>query len=232
VRECLLLELHDRTISYMDGLKLQKKAYELVIMNNLPGVLILLRHSPVITIGKSGGLENLRVSLQDCKKIGIQVHETDRGGNITFHGPGQLIGYPILNLEYWKKDLHWYVSSIEDLIIDTLRGYGIDAIKKYKYRGVWVEDRKIAAIGITIKKWVTMHGFAIQVNNQSINYFELINPCGITNCGVISLEDLISKIEVNTFVSDIKSSFARNFRCIFDTATFPYSEDVNNDCKA
>jgi len=118
------------------------------------------------------------------------------------------------------------------LIIDTLRGYGIDAIKKYKYRGVWVEDRKIAAIGITIKKWVTMHGFAIQVNNQSINYFELINPCGITNCGVISLEDLISKIEVNTFVSDIKSSFARNFRCIFDTATFPYSEDVNNDCKA
>jgi len=96
VRECLLLELHDRTISYMDGLKLQKKAYELVIMNNLPGVLILLRHSPVITIGKSGGLENLRVSLQDCKKIGIQVHETDRGGNITFHGPGQLIGYPII----------------------------------------------------------------------------------------------------------------------------------------
>jgi len=204
-------------ISYKEGLELQNQVFKKVKNNNLPGILILQQHNPVITIGRAGGWENLRVSLEEYKRLGIEIHETNRGGNVTYHRPGQRVGYPILNLSYWKKDLHWYLRSIEQVIINTLQSYGLKKVgRKQKYTGVWVGDKKIAAIGIAVKNWITMHGFAFQITKEKMDHFKLINPCGITEFGVVSLEELLNKVNFNKVVRDIKNNFKKVFECTLE----------------
>ena len=209
MRTCQIIAI-DHPVSYADGLKIQQNAFEWVHENNADGIILLLKHKPVITIGKSGGRSNLLVTEEMLNEVGIELHESNRGGNITYHGPGQLVGYPILNLRKFKKDAHWYIRQLEEVIIRTLDGYGISSGRKSEYTGVWVQEKKIAAIGVSLKKWITGHGFAlnIEVNKE---HFNLINPCGITEFSVASLDDYIEGVDYSDVVKKVILSFQEVF---------------------
>lgn len=185
MRRCLLLQ--PGIVNYDTGLVLQNEARSLVEAGRYDGVLILLQHPPVVTIGRSGGAENLVAHPAWFKARGIAVAHTDRGGNVTGHNPGQLVGYPIFDLGKWRQDVHWFVDTIEEAIVRTIARYGLAAGRKTKYTGVWLADDKIAAIGVSVRRWITGHGFALNVAND-LALFDAIVPCGIKEFGVTSLE--------------------------------------------
>jgi lipoyl(octanoyl) transferase len=184
MRRCLLLQ--PGLVSYDTGLILQNEARLLVEAGRYDGILILLEHPPVITIGRGGGDENLVAHPAWLKARGIALAHTDRGGNVTGHNPGQLVGYPIFDLAKWQPDVHWFVRNLEEALIRTLAGYGLAAGRKAKYTGVWLADEKIAAIGISVRRWITGHGFALNIAND-LSLFDAIVPCGIREFGVTSL---------------------------------------------
>ena len=165
---------------------LQKKLFKEVETNRQRNFLILTEHPPVITIGKKGSTANLLASTDLLRSKGIDVIEIDRGGDITYHGPGQLIGYPILNLMEFQKDVHWYLRSLEDVIIHTLQKFYIHGERIEGLTGVWVGNKKICAIGVKVTRWVTMHGFALNVTTN-LKHFDYIVPCGISDRGVTSI---------------------------------------------
>ncbi|WP_147565897.1 lipoyl(octanoyl) transferase LipB [Clostridium tyrobutyricum] len=211
MRTCYLTQFKNLT-SYKYGLELQHKAFEFVVQNNIDGILLLLQHKPVITIGKSGGMDNLLVSKETLNRFGIELYKCSRGGNITYHGPGQLVVYPILNLNKFQKDAHWYLRQLETVVMNTVRSYGVKAGIKPKYTGVWVGNQKIAAIGVGIRKWITKHGFALNICVNK-DHFKLITPCGISEFGICSLEDFVQNPSYDGIVSNIK----RNFKEVFST---------------
>ena len=147
----------------------------------------------------------------------VQIFHIERGGDITFHGPGQLVGYPILDLNNYKKSISWYMRSLEEVIIDTLDIYGLVAIRKDGLTGVWIGDEKIAALGVRISRWVTMHGFALNVNTD-LNYYDGIIPCGILEYGVTSMEKLL---DCKISMDDIKNNLISCFRNIFINELIP-----------
>lgn len=155
-------------------------------------VLMLVEHSPTLTVGRSGGFQNIRVPPEELERRGIKVYEVERGGDVTYHGPGQLVGYPVLDLKRRGRDIHRYVRQLEEVIIKSLARYGILAGRREKHPGVWVGRDKIAALGVAVKKWVTMHGFAFNISCD-LDYFRMIVPCGITDGGVTSLARLLEK---------------------------------------
>ncbi|MFY9431131.1 MAG: lipoyl(octanoyl) transferase LipB [Acetomicrobium sp.] len=212
-RRCFVVNLKG-LIGYGEGLVLQEKAFDKVVSGKADGILLLLEHKPVFTIGRSGGKENLLVDEKYLKTAGIELYETNRGGNITYHGPGQIVAYPIFNLSKWKKDLQWYVSCLEEVIIQVLKDYNIKAGRKPKYRGVWVADKKIAAIGIAAERWITMHGFAFNVKVEK-SHFELINPCGIKEFSVASLDDYVEDVIFRDVVKKAKEKFSLVFETNF-----------------
>jgi lipoyl(octanoyl) transferase len=142
----------------------------------------------------------------------ISVFDIDRGGDITYHGPGQIVGYPIIDLKKWKQDTHKYLRSLEKVIIETCADYGLNAIRDPKYTGVWIGDKKISAIGIKVSRWVTMHGFAFNVNTD-LDFFSGIIPCGITDKGVTSLKNELSR---PIDISEVKEKLVNNFKIIFE----------------
>jgi len=213
-RRCFVVNLKG-LIGYGEGLVLQEKAFDKVVSGKADGILLLLEHKPVFTIGRSGGKENLLVDEKYLKTAGIELYETNRGGNITYHGPGQIVAYPIFNLSKWKKDLQWYVSCLEEVIIQVLKDYNIKAGRKPKYRGVWVADKKIAAIGIAAERWITMHGFAFNVKVNK-DHFNLINPCGIKEFSVASLDDYVEDVDFREVVKKTKEKFSIIFEAGFD----------------
>ncbi|TAD86813.1 MAG: lipoyl(octanoyl) transferase LipB [Bacteroidetes bacterium] len=154
--------------------------------------LLLVQHPPVYTLGKSGNAQNLLISEQQMEAMGIEYFKINRGGDITFHGPGQLVGYPILDLEQFKTDIGWYLRSLEQVVIDTLAHFGIAAGRSPGQTGVWLDaqkpglERKICAMGVRCSRWVTMHGWALNVNTN-LDYFNHIVPCGIKNKAVTSM---------------------------------------------
>ena len=188
--------------------ELQKELQTKRILNEIEDHLLLVEHPPIYTLGKNAPNEHLLNPVKD-----VSVVQTDRGGNITFHGPGQLVGYPILDLNHYKRSITWYMRKLEQLIIDTLNDYGIIAGRKKSLTGVWVEDKKIAALGVRISKWVTMHGFSINVN-PNLDYYKSIIPCGIEDYGITSMENIMGN-EVPS-MGEIKSKvinlFSRNFK--------------------
>lgn len=204
------LIMPESNVSYDEGLKMQKKAYELVAAGEYDGVIFILEHKPVFTVGTNGGFENLLVTARELKNKDIDVVKVNRGGNITFHGPGQIVVYPILNLNKFYKDVHWYVGSLENVVIDTLSQYNISGYKKSKFRGVWVNENKISAVGVHLKKWISTHGLSLNVNVDK-TYFEMINPCGITEFGIISIVDYQDNIKI----SDVKHKLIGSFEKIF-----------------
>ena len=174
---------------YMEVYALQKKLLAERIKDEIPDTLILTEHPPTFTIGRKGGRENILVSNEVLGKNGIEVYEIDRGGDITYHGPGQIVGYPIINLAEWSKDIHLYLRSLEEVIIRFLSHFKITAGRINDYTGAWVGDCKIAAIGIGVSKWTTFHGFCININPNK-KHFRMITPCGIRDKSVTSLDEL------------------------------------------
>lgn len=159
---------------------------------SIPDVILFLEHQSVITVGRAGGIENLILSQKELNSRGIQVYRTGRGGNITYHGPGQLVIYPIINLTEHKCDLHWYVRRLEQAVINYLADHNIIGTTVQGRTGVWVGNEKIAAIGIAIRRWITYHGLALNVNTDLTN-FNYIIPCGLKDYGVTSMECLLGK---------------------------------------
>lgn len=178
---------------------------------------LLCEHEPVFTLGKSGAMENLLVNNEYLKEKGISFFKTNRGGDITFHGLGQIVGYPILDLELIKPDIVVYMRNLEEIIILTLAEYGIEAERSKGETGVWLDAelphraRKICAMGVRTSRWITMHGFALNVNTD-LSYFNLIVPCGIQHKQVTSMEkELGKKISVEEVEDKIKKHFQQVF---------------------
>jgi lipoyl(octanoyl) transferase len=186
-------------IEYDEAFKLQQEIVKLRQENKIADTLLLLEHFPVITVGRSGDNDNIIVSEEFLKDNNVNLHYVNRGGDVTYHGPGQIVGYPIIDLNNHGKDLKLYVHKIEEVIITLLKEeFSIHAYTKdMKYTGVWVDDNKITAIGVLMKRWVTMHGFAFNVNTN-LDHFKWIIPCGIQDKGVVSLKSLLgNELDLN-----------------------------------
>ena len=193
---------------FKDTWNLQKELQEKRILGEIEDQLILVEHPAVYTLGKNASKEHILK-----RKEGVSVIQTDRGGNITFHGPGQLVGYPILDLNFYKRSITWYMRELEQLMIDVLKEYGIEGSTKKGLTGTWVKDHKIAALGVRIRRWVTMHGFSLNIS-PDLRYYKDIIPCGIQEYGVTSMamimgEEVPSMDEVKIKMVDyFKNRFA------------------------
>jgi len=170
-------------------------------------ILLLLEHPPVYTLGQGASLEFLKF---DPANVSVEVHRVERGGEVTYHCPGQLVGYPILNLRHYQQDLHWYLRQLEEVLIQLLGVYGLKGDRSAGMTGVWLEGCKVAAIGIKVSRWITMHGFALNVC-PDLSGFERIVPCGIADKPVGSLAQFIPDITVEQLRLDVAASFAAVF---------------------
>ncbi len=198
-------------IDYKEAWGLQKETFEHRVKDKIPDVLYLLEHPNTYTLGKTADKNNLIGSEEYLSSNKISVYDIDRGGDITYHGPGQIVGYPIIDLNAWKPDTHKYLRALEETIIKTCAEYGIPGGRESKYTGVWVEDRKIAAIGIKVSRWITMHGFAFNVNTD-LSFFSGIIPCGITDKDVTSIK---KEIDEDLDINEVKTKLVKNFSEIF-----------------
>jgi lipoyl(octanoyl) transferase len=179
-------------VPYADGLELQARLVRQRQAGEIPDTLLLLEHDPVFTIGRNGKLDNVLVAEDALKAQGFDVFETGRGGDVTFHGPGQVVGYPILDLSPDRRDVHRYVRDLEEVMIRACGAYGLPGSRVEGRTGCWIGDDKIGAIGVRISRWVTSHGFALNVNTD-LSAFRLIVPCGISDRGVTSLQRLLGR---------------------------------------
>lgn len=193
---------------YSDALNWQRNLLQARINNpHLEDVLILVEHPPVYTLGQGANAEYLKF---DPEHSDYEVHRIERGGEVTYHCPGQVVGYPILNLHRYHQDLHWYLRQLEEVLIRVLQVYGLEGTRIPGLTGVWVEGRKVAAIGIKVKRWITMHGFALNVC-PDMKGFEQIVPCGIADKSVASLAEWIPDISCSSVRQDIADCFAKVF---------------------
>jgi lipoyl(octanoyl) transferase len=199
-------------IDYKEAWDLQQEIHLKRVSGDVDDILFLLEHPNTYTLGKTAHKENLIGSEDYLKQNKISVYDIDRGGDITYHGPGQIVGYPIINLNNWFKDTHKYLRALEEVIIMTCRDYGLNPERNPKHTGVWIGDRKIAAIGIKVSRWVTMHGFAFNINTD-LNLFNGIIPCGIQDKTVTSLKQELKK-ELN--IQEVKEKLLKNFKRAFD----------------
>lgn len=175
---------------------------------NFPDVLLLLEHPPVYTLGQGASLDHLKFQPQESS---VELYRVERGGEVTYHAPGQLVGYPVLNLNFYQKDLHWYLRQLEAVLIQVLEVYGLQGERIPGLTGVWVEGTKVAAIGIKVSRWITMHGFALNVC-PDLKGFEQIVPCGIADHPVGSLAQFIPDIDLDQVRQEIIQSFAQVFQ--------------------
>ena len=185
---------HLGLVPYAEALALQRSLVDERRAGHIGDTLLLLEHPHVITLGVrgDGGRSHLLASSETLAARGVEVHETGRGGDITYHGPGQLVGYPIIDLKPDRCDVHRYVRDLEGVLIRTASDYGIDAGRVEGLTGVWVGNEKLAAIGVRIARWITSHGFALNVTSD-LDFFKLIVPCGIADRGVTSLSRLVGR---------------------------------------
>ena len=200
-------------VSYADGLELQKQLVEQRRRGEIPDQLLLLEHPPVITLGVKSRNDRSHViaTEETLEAEGVEVFETGRGGDVTYHGPGQLVGYPILDLKPDRCDVHKYVRDLEEVMIRTAASFGVTAGRIPGLTGAWVGQEKLAAIGVRIARWVTSHGFAFNVNT-SLQHFDFIVPCGITDRGVTSLERLLGR---PVPMAEVETAIENAFRDVF-----------------
>ena len=214
---CLIVDLG--LISYTDGYGLQQRAVAARKTGAIEDVLLLCEHPHVITLGRNGKRENLLASEHVLRQKGVEFHASNRGGDITYHGPGQIVGYPILNLAGMKTDVHWYVRTLEEAMIRASADFGVTAFRIPGKTGIWVKteskdgvsEEKLAAIGVHISRWVTSHGFAYNVATD-LRYFDLIVPCGISDRKATSLEKLLSR---NVSLSEVKPRLINHMAELF-----------------
>ena len=197
-------------IGYAAGLYLQRELHARVAEGEMDGALLLLEHPHVYTLGRRGTLDDILAPADRLLALGVEVHHVDRGGEVTYHGPGQLVGYPIVSLRRLGMRPLEYVRSLERLLIDTLSGFGISAEAEGHPTGVWTEGAKIAAIGVRVSRGVTTHGFALNVSPE-LSYFKHIVPCGIEDCRVTSMESEGVSAEIGDVASRAAGHFGRVF---------------------
>lgn len=201
-------------VPYAEGLELQKRLVELRKADEIPDQLLLLEHPPVITLGvkTKGGRGNVLATSEDLAEEGVEIFETGRGGDVTYHGPGQLVGYPIISLKPDRCDVHRYVRDLEEVLIRTAAAFGVTAERAPSLTGIWVGQEKLAAIGVRIARWVTSHGFAFNVTTN-LSHFGLIVPCGISDRGVTSLERLLGR---QVAMAEVDAAVIAAFSEVFD----------------
>jgi len=200
-------------MGYEECLELQREVARQRITGAIPqDVLLLVEHPPVVTLGRSSKQKNLISSPDFLRSRGVELFEVERGGDVTFHGPGQLVGYPVIDLKRHKQDLHWYLRSVEEGLIRTLGEYGIPGERSTGYTGVWTKGRKIASIGVHARDWVTWHGFALNVTTD-LTYFDLIVPCGIVGVEMTSIQ---TETGSSVGLDAVSSVAARHFGAVFD----------------
>ncbi|MCL5005277.1 MAG: lipoyl(octanoyl) transferase LipB [Acidobacteria bacterium] len=198
-------------VNYSDGLKLQQARVAARKAGSIPDTLLLLEHPHVYTLGRNAKRENLLFSSERLLQLGAEVFETDRGGDVTYHGPGQLVGYPVLDLKQHRRDLGWYMRSLEEVFIRVAEEFGITAARTPHATGVWVGNDKLVAMGVHVSRWVTSHGFAFNVNTD-LGYFNWIVPCGLHDKGVTSLEKLLGHpVPMDTIVDRVIPAFGEVF---------------------
>jgi lipoyl(octanoyl) transferase len=210
---------------YGEVLELQRAMAAERIAGARPDTLILVEHDPVVTLGRSTKRENLLLSERALAARGVELFDIERGGDVTFHGPGQLVGYPIFDLQQHRPDLHWYLRQVEQALIDALATYGIIGRRVEKYTGVWVESvipseardlhllsrRKIASIGVHARSWVTWHGFALNVSTD-LSYFDMMVPCGIPHVTMTSISrELGRAVSLEEVVDRVTTAFTSVF---------------------
>ena len=206
-RYCTLF--NQKIVEFDRAWKVQRSLVAKRIENaDLNDVLILLEHPPVYTLGTGSTLDFVNFDLETS---GFEIYRIERGGEVTYHCPGQLVGYPILNLRYYQQDLHWYLRQLEEVIIETVANYGLEAYRLPNFTGVWLEGKKIAAIGIKVKRWITMHGFALNVC-PDLSGFKHIVPCGIKDKPVGSLQEFVPDITVDRVRIDLAKAFSTVFQ--------------------
>jgi lipoyl(octanoyl) transferase len=220
MRTCEVHRLH--LVTYENGMALQQKLVELRQREEIPDQLLLLEHPPVITLGRGGKLDNLLATPDALQTHGVRFFETTRGGDITYHGPGQIVGYPILHLGEGNRDVRKYVTNLEEVLIRTVAEYGITATRIEGRRGIWVGNDKIAAIGVRIARWVTSHGWALNVNTN-LDHFRLITPCGLQGTGVTSIERQLGR---TVPMKEVREVLAAKFAEIFERELVPRPETI------
>jgi len=207
--KCKVLNLG--LVNYEKAYYLQKRLHKFRREGRIDDILILLEHEPVVTIGRGGKKDNILVSEEFLQSKGIRVFEIDRGGDVTLHCPGQLVGYPILDLKFHGENIHRYLRNLEEVIIRSLKVYGVDGQRIENHTGVWVGEKKIASIGIGIKGWVTFHGFSLNINSD-LSYFSLIRPCGFESRAVTSMSEILgSPVEPKDFHYQLIEHFGEVF---------------------
>jgi lipoyl(octanoyl) transferase len=213
-------------VSYPDALALQRLLVEDRRADRIPDVLLLLQHPPVITVGVrgDGGRSNIVATGGRLEELGIEVFETGRGGDVTYHGPGQVVGYPILDLRPDRCDVHRYVRDLEEVMIRTCAGYGLQAGRVEGLTGTWIGPAKIGAIGVRIARWITSHGFALNVSTN-LDHFNLIVPCGIANRSVTSLQRATGR-EIP--ITDVEDAIARHFGSVFERVSVQSRPEVRS----
>jgi lipoyl(octanoyl) transferase len=208
-------ECHYRSlgrVGYEEAARLQEELVNRRRRGEIPDQLLLLEHPHVLTKGSRAREEHILVDAAARDSLGLTVHESGRGGDVTYHGPGQLVGYPILQLQKEEQDAHRYLRQLEEVLIRVLERLGIPAQRHPCYTGVWVGDAKVAAIGVRLSRWVTSHGFALNVNCD-LSYFDTIVPCGIQGKRVSSLRDLgLASLNLEQVTPDLVSQFGTVFQ--------------------
>jgi len=199
-------------INYDRAWDLQHETFDKRVKSEVNDTFYLLEHPHTYTLGKTADKSNLVGSKEYLDKNNISVFDIDRGGDITYHGPGQIVGYPIINLTEWQQDTHKYLRSLEEVIIRVCNDYGLDAGRNEKYTGVWLGEKKIAAIGIKVSRWVTMHGFAFNINTD-LDFFNGIIPCGIKDKDVTSLSKELNK---SMDIQELKEKLVHHFKEVFN----------------
>ena len=217
---CCFIRNIDR-ITYSDALILQHDLHDKCALNANPGTLILLEHDPVITMGvKSSSHGNVLVSPELLKAKGIELVETDRGGDVTYHGPGQLVGYPIVRVRNVAHDVHDYLRKLEQSVIDTLDQFNLKG-ERNGLAGVWVNGKKVCSIGIAMRRGVTYHGFALNVD-PDLTHFQLINPCGLLSEQITSMTRFLgAKVDM----SDVRKAYTQAFMNVFGVKLIPWCDE-------
>ena len=210
--------------SYGPTWDLQRRLFDLRVAGKIPDVLLLNEHKHVYTLGKTSDDDHLLANDAELRAKGADVFHIDRGGDVTYHGPGQLVGYPILDLNEHYNDVHRYLRDLEEVIVRSLSDYGITARRDNDYTGVWVGNEKIAAIGVKVSRWVTMHGFALNVNTD-LSYFDRIVPCGIFHRGVTSMQRILG---ADISIAGVSQSIVFHFGEVFGVEPIIYPIDELN----
>lgn len=198
-------------VDFKQAWQAQKDLFLQVKTGELESALVFCRHYPVITFGRRSKRENILAPELELTQKGIRVYEIERGGEVTYHGPGQLVAYPVFNLSLLKKDIHWFLRQLEEVAINFLSGYGVNCRRRAGFTGAWIRGRKICSIGIAISNWITFHGLSINIKKNDLENFKLIRPCGI-DAEMTSLETILEK-EVK--FAEAQEKLINSFRDIF-----------------